>query len=463
MLYTAQNGAAIAAAWHVDQAASAVYFMLHALQHKGSDGAGIAAADGQQLCAVKNTGLLSEIFKPERLEELPGSLAVGQVRMASESDVFKENLQPIRVRAHQGDFALVCEGMISNAPSLREAMEKEGLIFQGTSDGEIIAHLIQIAPGTLQEKIDRACQMLKGAFNMVLMTKNTMYLYRSSDGIHSLYLARYQNGYLAASETAAFSLFEGTEVREVLPGEMVILGKDGYSSRQRSLPLSHPCSMQCVYYGKEDSLFEGCSIHRLRQKAGTLLARKETETADMVIGVPDTAMPAAYAFARAAGLPYEIGLIKNRYIGSTFVRPTQQQRLQGMRVRLNAISSIVRGKRIFLVDDSVQKGDTALRLCELLREAGAAEIHLRIASPCIRHSCLYGVEYIPENQLAAARYSTEEMKELFHADSLRFLDEEDFASLLPEGACRACMNGSYPADPADYAFSVQTGSPNWQE
>lgn len=456
MFYSPQNGAAIAAAWHVEDAAQTVYFMLHALQHKGSDGAGIAAADGSHIEMIKNSGLLSEIFTTERLRELDGRQAIGQVRMNSSTDVWKENLQPIRVRAHQGDFALACTGMIANAPSLRLEMEREGLIFQGTSDGEIIAHLIQISPGTLQEKIERACQMLKGAYTLVLMTKNTMYLVRSADGIHALYLAKMGDGYLAASETAAFSLFDCSEIREVLPGEIVILGKQGYQTRQTGLPIAHPCSMQTVYYGKEDSQFCQASIHRFRQAAGEALAKKETAEADIVIGVPDTALSAAYSFARALNKPYEIGLIKNRYIGSTFVRPTQTQRLQGMRVRLNAISSIVKDKRVWLVDDSVQKGDTAIRLCQLLREAGAGEVHLRIASPKIQYPCLYGVEYIAKKDLAAAGYTNEELCALFQADSLRFLEEEEFASILPEGACMACMNGQYPAETADYTVLAKT-------
>lgn len=450
-----QNGCALAAAWNYEKASQDVYFLLHAMQHKGSDGAGIAASDGHEIRLCKRLGMLSESLPLERLEELTGSAAIGQVRMACPDDIRYENLQPIMVRAHQGNFALVSCGMISNADSLRRRMEKEGLIFQGTSDAEIIAHLIQVSQGTLQEKIEKACQILKGPYVFVLMTKNTMYAIVSCQQVHPLFLAETRQGYLMASETCAFSMFGAEHVESLEAGSMVIFRKEGITRRQMDFGNAYPCSMECVYYGREDSLYAGSSIHKLRQKAGELLARDEDVEADIVIGVPDTANAAAAAFARAIHKPLELGLIKNRYIGSTFITPTREQRDSGMRVRLNAISSIVKGKRIYLVDDSIQKGSTAKRICQLLKEAGAKEVHIRIASPKIKNPCVYGVEYIEKDQLSAGMYTTEEMKELFDADSLRFLKTEDFESLLPVRSCMACMDGMYPIDTRDYKPLIQ--------
>lgn len=445
-----QNSAGIAGLFHMPEAASALYYLLHAIQHRGSDGAGIAAADGQNIKAHKGLGMLSEVFADHILTTLPGNMAIGHIRMKTAGDLQSENLQPVTVRAHQGSFALALDGTLTNGISLRKRMEEDGLIFQGNSGAEIVAHLIQKGTGHLLEKIARACSEISGPYAFLLMTKNTMYAVRSADGIRSLYMARIQDTYAFATETAAFSMFPDAEIREIEPGEMIVLGKQGYVSHRMAPARCTGCAMENVYYSRADSRMNGCNVHQSRQAAGRLLASHEDIDADIVIGVPDTAVSAAAAFARSLGKPYEIGLIKNRYIGSTFIQPTKIQRDAGMRVRLNAISSIVKGKSIYLVDDSIQKGSTARRLCQLLKEAGASQVHLRIASPAIRHSCYYGTEYIDQNDLAAASYDTEEMLELFGADSLRFLSPEEFAGILREDTCLACFNGCYPVDLQDF-------------
>lgn len=444
------NNAGIAAAWHIDQAASTVYYLLHGLQHRGSDGAGIAAANGEQVSLVKRTGMLAESIKPALLETLQGNLALGQVGVAARKDHREENLQPVMVRAHQGSFAIACTGSVLNAPSLRKRMEHEGLIFQGTSDAEIIAHLIQVSEGKMKDKIETACQMLKGAYTIIVMTKNTMYALTSKLAIHSLYYAKAQDGYLIASETSAFALFDAHDVHRIAPGQMIILGKEGFETRQMDWGVRHFCAMEPVYYSREDSLFDHQSVYKVRQALGQALARDETTEADLVIGVPDTANAAAAAFANALGLPNEIGLIKNRYLGSTFSKSAKEQRDEGMKVRLNAISSIVSGKRIFVIDDSIQKGKTARYLCRMLREAGAKEIHLRIGCAPIKHPCVYGTEYIPKKDLSAAHYTAQELADLFGADSLRFLPLADFKALMPQNACTACMSGNYPSELYDY-------------
>lgn len=443
-MLTGRNGAAIAAAWHVPDASHAVTWLLHGLQHRGSDGAGIASANGESVFLFRHAGMLSETMSESRLAALPGDLAIGQVRMASADDHGADSLQPVMVRAHQGSFAIASTGLLTNGITLRRRMEEDGLIFQGGSDAEIIAHLIQVSPGRMKEKIETACQMLKGAYTFLIVTKNTMYAVVSPDQVQTLYFARLGEGYVFASETSGFGMFEVEDVTAIAPGQMIILGKNGFEKRQMQLGKSHWCAMEPVYYAREDSQFSCQSIHKYRHRFGQLLAQNEPNEADIVIGVPDTASSAASAFARALDLPYEIGLIKNRYLGSTSLSSMARQREEGMRVRLNAISSIVRGKRIFLIDDSMQKGRTASNLCDMLHAAGAKEIHLRIAAPRITHSCLYGIEYIEPDDLCANHYDDAQLAELYGADSVRFLDLEAFESALPKGACRACMNGDYP-------------------
>ena len=445
-----QNSTGIAGAWHIPDAANVVYYMLHGLQHRGSDGAGIAAANGQEVKVFKRTGMLAETFNPERLAALDGDLAIGQVRVATSSDISSENLQPVMVRAHQGSFGVVSTGMVLNAPSLRRHMEAEGLIFQGTSDAEIIAHLIQVSEGKMVDKVETAAQQLKGSFAFIVMTKNTMYAVLSRQAAQSLYYGEYEGGYLLSQETSGFSLFDVEKMTAVEPGQMIILGKEGFKTRQIDIGSAHHCAMECVYYSREDSLFNGQSIHKIRQALGSALAKGETRQADIVIGVPDTAMAAASAFAQTLKVPYEIGLIKNRYVGSTFVHPAKEQKERSIKVRLNAISSIVKDKSIFLVDDSIQKGATAAHLCRMLKEAGAREVHLRIASPKILYSCIFGTEYIEASELAARNYTEEELCEIFGADSLRFLDLSSFGQSLGESSCRACMNGEYFTNGLDY-------------
>lgn len=448
-----QNASGIAgcARWKDGPAASQVYYMLHSLQHRGSDGCGIASADGESIFNYKSQGMLSETLKPDVLAELPGELAIGQVRMKTESDRQEENLQPVRVRAHQGQLALVCSGMLTNGPSLRLQMQKEGLIFQGTSDAEILAHLIQRGTGRIQERIEQTIAKIHGPITFLLMTKNTMYAFRSADGIRPLYMALDGEGGAAfASESCGFALMEPEEIREVKAGELVVMGKEGFRSQPLRLGKPRPCSMETVYYSRMDSDYGQTSVYEIRKKAGEKLAEKETVDADLVIGVPDTAMAAASAFAWKLKKPYETGLIKNRYIGSTFIRPTSMQREQGLRVRLSTISSVLKGKSVYLIDDSIQKGDTSIRLCQLLREAGAREVHLRIASPMILQSCCYGTEYIPESDLIANHYTEEEMALYFNADTVRFLSPEEFASVLPVSGCMACFGCSHPAPIEDY-------------
>jgi amidophosphoribosyltransferase len=441
---TIQNMSGIAGVFHVPAAASQIYFALHAIAHRGTDAAGIAVSDNESIRCLKENGMLSEAIDQKELAEMAGVSAIGQVRMRVSDDEQMSNLQPIMVRAHQGHFAIVSSGMVLNADDLRAKLEDEGLIFQGSSDAELIAHLIQHNKGHLFEKISQACKAMQGAYTFLVMTKNTMYAYRSQDGIHPLYMARLNDGYVFSSETSSFNLLGASDARSLKPGELIRLGKEGFDSFFESEHVPHICSMEYVYYSKPDSVQEGKNVHAFRRLCGQKLAENEKQEADIVIGVPDTANSAAAGFAAKIGLPFEIGLIKNRYIGSTFVQPSKEQRKEGLRVRLNAISAVCKDKRIFLIDDSLCRGMTAKRLCQLLKEAGAKEVHLRIASPKQAFACQNGYFDTPASALAASLYNEEEMCALYGLDSIRFMDEEDFRALLPDQACMACFCGQQP-------------------
>lgn len=433
------DSSGIAGLFKVPHAAAQAALLLHGLQHRGQDGAGIAVSDGKTLSCFRTRGLLAELLEKEPVTDTEGTAAIGQVRMRSPQDRMDENLQPVMVRAHQGHFAIVCSGMVSNADVLRRQLEEKGLIFQGTSDAELMAHLIQLAKGHLFEKIVASCQQMEGAYSFLLMTKSTLYALRSSDGARPLFMGRVQDGWAFASETGAMHILEAGDITELAPGQLVRLGKGSLQQWQLDQPVSGPCAMEYVYFSRPDSVIAGAGVHGMRQKFGRALAAGETESADMVIGVPDTALDAAAEFARELGIPYEIGLIKNRYIGSTFIRPTSIQRQQGMRVRLNAISSIVKDKDIFLVDDSIVRGSTARRICQLLKEAGARKIHFRIAAPIISEECHKGAESSLKEELAGGVYSTEELRQLIKADSIRFLSLEQFQQCLGRPVCTACF------------------------
>lgn len=445
-----QDCSALVAVMNHDKAAELVQLGLHAVQHRGPDGAGIASCDGQ-IHAKKGQGLITEVFPGL---DLPGNRAIGQVRMAVDHDRYLENIQPLTIQSYKGVFAIATTGMMTNAPRIREDLEDRGLIFQGLSDAEVLAHLIQKSEGRFKDKVEAAIQQMKGACSFVVMSEKSVGIYRDPKGIHTLLLAKLDQGYVVASESSVFSLLKADLIRELSPGELLWF-KDGQLYEQPTNNIAHPCGMEYVYFARQDSTLSGVNVHQSRQKAGRLLAQKESYEADMVIGVPDTAISAAVSFAQTLGLPYEIGLIKNRYIGSTFVRPSQQQREQGMRVRLNAISAMVRGKRLFLVDDSIVNGLTAIRLAQLLKEAGAKEVHLRIASPPIQYPCLAGYEKTKQEKLGAYVYRLEELTRLFRVESLRYLDLASFQQCVPEKACLACFTGHYPIELADYKEEVK--------
>lgn len=443
--------------YQVEEAASLTYYGLHALQHRGQEGCGIAVSDGRAVQSYKGRGLISEVFHGDELAKLQGNIAIGHVRYSTAGGNTLENVQPLLSISHRGTLAMVHNGQIVNAIRLRNEMEDAGSIFQGTSDSEIILHLIQRQKGSLLEKIKKTARQLDGAFAFLIMSENSVYAVRDPHGLRPLSYARVQEGYCISSETCTYDVINGHDITDVKPGEIVKFC-DGKVEHHRYAPAeSHAmCAMEYIYFSRPDSTLDGINVHLFRKKSGALLAQKDHDLqADIVIGVPDSSISAASGYAEESGLPYEMGLIKNRYVARTFIQPTQQLRDRGVRMKLSAIRSIVEGKRIVLIDDSIVRGTTSKRIVQLLKEAGAKAIHMRIASPMICSPCFYGVDTSTKEELIAARKSVDELCRYINADSLRFLTIDELRSISNGGLCTACFDGHYITDLYEYAAKLK--------
>ena len=443
--------------YQVEEAASLTYYGLHALQHRGQEGCGIAVSDGRAVQSYKGRGLISEVFHGDELAKLQGNIAIGHVRYSTAGGNTLENVQPLLSISHRGTLAMVHNGQIVNAIRLRNEMEDAGSIFQGTSDSEIILHLIQRQKGSLLEKIKQTARQLDGAFAFLIMSENSVYAVRDPHGLRPLSYARVQEGYCISSETCTYDVINGHDITDVKPGEIVKFC-DGKVEHHRYAPAeSHAmCAMEYIYFSRPDSTLDGINVHLFRKKSGALLAQKDHDLqADIVIVVPDSSISAASGYAEESGLPYEMGLIKNRYVARTFIQPTQQLRDRGVRMKLSAIRSIVEGKRIVLIDDSIVRGTTSKRIVQLLKEAGAKAIHMRIASPMICSPCFYGVDTSTKEELIAARKSVDELCRYINADSLRFLTIDELRSISNGGLCTACFDGHYITDLYEYAAKLK--------
>lgn len=435
----------------VPEAASLTYYGLHALQHRGQEGAGIVSVDEKgQFRRIKGCGLVTEVFNEEKLSTLKGSMAIGHVRYTTAGGGGLENIQPFLFRHNTGDFAMAHNGNIVNSSLLRTYLENKGSLFQSTSDSEILAHLIK--KETLYHDRPRiysiidALNMLEGAFAFLIMTANRIYACRDKYGLRPLSIGRLGEGWVVASETCAMDVLGAEFVRDIEPGEIVTIDQKGIRSCDYSKYKRHEmCAMEYIYFARPDSDIEGCNVHAYRKESGRLLYREAPAEADIVVGVPDSSLSAAMGYAEASGLPYEMGLIKNKYIGRTFIQPTQELREKGVRMKLSAVRSIVRGKRVVLVDDSIVRGTTSRRIVAMLKEAGALEVHVRIASPPMIGPCFYGVDTSTYDELISARKNVEEVRQTIGADSLAFLSPE---SLYRAGnrkeLCTACFTGVYP-------------------
>jgi amidophosphoribosyltransferase len=437
--------------WNVPDASEVTYYGLHALQHRGQEGAGIVSVDDNgHLTRIKGLGLVTEVFNQANLSQLKGSMAIGHVRYTTSGGQGIENVQPFLFRHNSGDFALAHNGNIVNSAQLRKYLEDRGSLFQSTSDSEILAHLIRKDP-TEREKpriipILQALNMIEGAFAFVIMTKNRIYAMRDKYGLRPLSIGRLGDGYVVASETCAFSVTGAEFIRDIEPGEVVTIDSHGIRSQFYSEYQRHAmCAMEYIYFARPDSDIEGCNVHSFRKESGKILWREQPADADIVVGVPDSSLSAASGYAEASGLPNEMGLIKNKYIARTFIAPSQKLRERGVKMKLSPVRSIVNGKRIALIDDSIVRGTTSLRIVRMLREAGAKEVHVRIASPMMKNPCYYGIDMSTKEEILCSSRTLEEARQVIEADSLGYLS---FKGLLEAGhrsdLCMACFDGNYP-------------------
>ncbi len=437
----------------VPDAANLAYYGLHALQHRGQEGCGIVTVDDdRQLKRIKGEGLVTEVFNESKVASLKGSMAIGHVRYSTAGGGGIENVQPFLFRHNTGDFATAHNGNLVNSLKLRKYLEDKGSLFQSSSDSEVLAHLIK------KDSVDRnrprifaiieALNMIEGAFAFIIMTANRIYACRDKYGLRPLVLGRLGDGYVVASETCAFDVIGAEYIRDVEPGEIITIDQKGVRSRRYSEYQRHAmCAMEYVYFARPDSDIEGCNVHNYRKESGKILFQESPADADIVVGVPDSSLSAAAGYAEASGLPYEMGLIKNKYIGRTFIQPSQALREKGVRMKLSAIKTIVKDKRVVLVDDSIVRGTTSLRIVRMLREAGAKEVHVRIASAPLKTPCYYGVDITNEDELISARFNVQQVCEAIGADSLAFLSED---GMMKAGnrtdLCLACFNAKYPTE-----------------
>ena len=440
----------------VKDAASLTYYGLHALQHRGQEGAGIVTVDRDATFRrIKGGGLVTEVFGEGNLSTLKGDMAIGHVRYTTAGGGGIENVQPFLFRHNTGDFALAHNGNIVNSALLRIYLENKGSLFQSTSDSEILAHLIKKETRYHDRprifSIIDALNMLEGAFAFLIMTANRIYACRDKYGLRPLAIGRLGDGYVVSSETCAFDVLGAEFVRDVEPGEIVTIDRQGIRSRDYSMyKRCEMCSMEYIYFARPDSDIDGCNVHAYRKESGRLLFKESPADADIVVGVPDSSLSAAMGYAEASGLPYEMGLIKNKYIGRTFIQPSQELREKGVRMKLSAVRTIVKGKRVVLVDDSIVRGTTSARIIKLLRDAGAAEVHFMVSAPPFKYPCYFGTDIPDQKLLVATGRTLEQINEVIGADTLGYLSNEHVVQLAKNakcGFCTACFTGEYAVEP----------------
>ncbi|WP_025028845.1 amidophosphoribosyltransferase [Caldalkalibacillus mannanilyticus] len=436
-------------------APSLTYYGIHALQHRGQESAGIVASDGEKFSHHKGMGLVTEAFANDALEKLHGNRSIGHVRYTTAGESKLENAQPLIFKYKLGTLALAHNGNLVNAAQIKRHLERQGSIFQTTSDTEVIAHLIaRSGYEELEDAVKEALSMIKGAYALLIMTEKKMIAALDPNGLRPLSMAKMGDGYFFSSETCAFDVVGAEYEREVEPGEMVIIDENGMRSMRFSQQTQRSiCSFEYIYFARPDSNIDGINVHQSRKELGKKLAREILIEADVITGVPDSSISAAIGYAEASGIPYELGLIKNRYVGRTFIQPNQELRAKGVRMKLSAVRKVVEGKRVVMIDDSIVRGTTSGRIVTMLREAGAKEVHVLISSPPVMNPCFYGIDTSTREELIAAKKSVEEMREFIGADSLYFLSVEGMVEAIGreddapnQGHCLACFTGKYPTE-----------------
>jgi amidophosphoribosyltransferase len=437
------------AAVGVPQAAAITALGLHALQHRGQESTGVVASDGDGFHVVKGIGLVADVYRDARLEEIPGVLAIGHNRYSTAGGLTLENTQPLRVVYRGGSLALAHNGNLTNARELRTGLEESGSIFQTTLDTEIFLHLMALAgTDSVEDALTEAAKQVRGAFSIVVLTERSVVAMRDAHGFRPLCLGRLGDGYVVASETCALDLVGAEFLRDVEPGELVTLDPQGLRSRRALAaadPLQH-CVFEHIYFSRPDSRVFGETVDRVRRRLGHELAREHPADADVVISVPDSSNSIALGYSEASGIPFELGLIRNHYVGRTFIQPSQTGRDFGVRVKFNPVTEVLVGKRVVIVDDSIVRGTTSRKLVRLLRRAGAREVHFRVGSPPVTHPCFYGIDTPSRRELIGALKSVDEIRGYLGVDSLGYLSIDGLlaAEREPRRFCRACFTGAYP-------------------
>ncbi len=424
------------------------YFALYALQHRGQESAGIAVTDGRHIQAVRELGLVSQVFDESTLETLEGIAAVGHTRYSTTGSSRWQNAQPV-IRHRKGrTLSLAHNGNLTNTTQLRDELEGRGLKFESTSDTEVIAALICEHQGPLVDGVKEAMSRIVGAFAAIVMDEEQLIGFRDPDGIRPLVLGDLDGHPVLASETCALDIVGATFVRDVLPGEIVVLTDSGVKSILAEEPRAPAlCVFEFIYFARPDSKLDGLHLHRTRERMGERLADEAPIEADIVIPVPDSGAPAAQGYARRSGIPYVDGLVKNRYVGRTFIQPDQAMRENGIKLKFNPMPDVLAGQRVVVVDDSIVRGTTTRKIVEMLRGAGALEVHLRISSPPVISPCFYGIDMATKDQMIAAHKSIEEIRQDLGADSLAYLSLDGLEAATGHGDdryCRACLTGVYP-------------------
>ncbi len=437
-----------------EQVARLIYFGLHALQHRGQESAGIAVADGHTMTLRKELGLVPQVFKESDLATLDGHVGIGHTRYSTTgSSSSWENAQPMLSSVGPNTIALAHNGNLVNTVVLRDQLKDRGIKFRSTTDSEVLATLVNaFTPqhDSIRGGIRDAMALIEGAYSVVMMTEEALYAFRDPYGVRPLALGRLGEGWVVSSETCGLDIVGAEYVRDIGPGELIKVSDKGLESEQ-AVPARKPslCIFEFVYFARPDSVLNDCSLYEARQRMGGFIARSAPVEADMVMGVPDSGTPAAVGFALESGIPFGEGLIKNRYVGRTFISPSQTIRQQGIKLKLNPLKHALKGKRVVVVDDSIVRGNTSRKLVALLREAGAREVHMRITSPPVGWPCFYGIDTDTQEQLIASSRSVDEVRDYIGADSLAYLSVEDMVASTGRPAddyCMACFTGDYPVE-----------------
>lgn len=447
------------------EAANMVYLGLYALQHRGQESSGIVSSDGRGLISHRQMGLVADVFKEDVIKRLEGSRAIGHNRYSTTGQSHLKNAQPFVVEYSQGPIAISHNGNLVNAEMLRKELEDSGSIFQSTSDTEVIIHLIATSKeATLMGRIVEALSRARGAYSLLFLTLDRMIAARDPMGFRPLVVGRFSSGpnegaHVIASETCALDLIEATYVREVEPGEIISFGPNGMESLKPFPPAPQAkCIFEYIYFSRPDSNLYGQNVYQVRKALGRQLARESAVEADLVTPVPDSGVPAAIGFAEESGLPLEFGLIRNHYVGRTFIEPQQSIRHFGVKIKLNAQREVLQGKRVVVVDDSIVRGTTSRKIIRMLRDAGAKEVHMRISSPATIAPCYYGIDTPTRSELIASSSSVEEIRRFIEADTLAYLSRDGMYTFFngqSQGFCDACFSGNYPVHFEDEGHTRQ--------